>query len=329
VAGPEARPSKKSGMVGRPSLAAPEKGKMPETPGKSASRALFRWYLSRFPLRDGKAFLYERLHHLLMPAERLVTATLDKGFRMKLDLVDAEQRKVYFFGHYHERYEAALVARLLAPGEVFWDVGANVGYFSLVAAAALGDTGQVLAFEPGAAALERLTENVGLNPDKNIRIFNLAVADRDGEATLYRADGIADSSASLFAAAAGGAFGETCVTVALDSFLKRENLRPPDFLKLDVEGAELAALEGAAGILADSRPLLLVEMEEKNLMAAGASKGAIQAFLAAYGYRPAHLRKGRWLSLDDVNQSRGRNIFWFDPALPQHREKAGRILKIG
>ena len=99
-----------------------------------------------------------------MPGERLLTVTLDQGFRMRLDLEDAEQRKVYFFGHYHERYEAALVARLLDPGEVFWDVGANVGYFSLVAAAAVGATGEVVAFEPGAASLERLTANVSLNP---------------------------------------------------------------------------------------------------------------------------------------------------------------------
>jgi FkbM family methyltransferase len=295
---------------------------------KSLSRALFRWYLSKFPLRDGKVFLYDHLHPRLMPGERLLTVTLDKGFRMRLDLEDAEQRKVYFFGHYHERYEAALVGRLLDPGEVFWDVGANVGYFSLVAATAVGETGEVLAFEPGAASLERLTENVSLNPYKNIRIFNLAVADADGEATLYRADGIADSSASLFRAAAAAAAGEVCRTVALDGWLKQEGLRSPDFLKLDVEGAELAALQGAAGLLTASRPLLLVEMEEKNLVAAGASKAAIQSFLRDFGYRAAFLRKGRWHPIDDVNLTRGRNLFWFNPAIPRHREKASRVLNI-
>ena len=299
-----------------------------ESPFKSTTRALFRWYLSKFPLRDGKAYFYEHLHQSLMPPERLITVTLDKGFRMQLDLEDAEQRKVYFFGHYHERYEAALVARLLDPGEVFWDVGANVGSFALVAAAAVGENGEVLAFEPGAASLERLTENVSLNPDQKIRIYNLAVADADGEATLYRADGIADSSASLFSAAAGASGGETCRTVALDGWLKQEGLRPPDFLKLDVEGAELAALQGAAGILAESSPLLLVEMEEKNLAAAGASKAAIQSFLQDFGYRAAHLRKGRWLPIDDVNSTRGRNIFWFDPAVSEHRKKVGRMVNI-
>ena len=313
---------------------------MPESPDekgeklKSGGRAILRWYLSKFPLRDGKVFLYEHLHQYLMPSERLVTATLDPGFRifrMRLDLGDPEQRKVYFFGHYHERYEAALVARVLDPGEVFWDVGANIGYFSLVAAAAVGERGEVAAFEPGAAALARLQENVSLNPDKkdqkdqNIRIFNLAAADADGEAVLYRREGIADSSASLYLGAAGAAGGETCTTVALDRFLKKKGLRPPDLIKLDVEGAELAALQGAAAILADFRPLLLVEMEEKNLQAAGASKAAIQAFLRDYGYRAAHLRKGRWRLLDDVHNTRGRNLFWFNPDIPQHREKAGLV----
>jgi FkbM family methyltransferase len=301
---------------------------MSENPVKSLSRAFFRRYLSKFPLRDGKTYFYEKFHPRLMPEERLVTATLDQGFRMRLDLEDAEQRKVYFFGHYHERYEAALVARLLDPGEVFWDVGANVGYFALLAAAAVGPDGQVVAFEPGTAALARLTENVSLNPFNHIKIFNLAVSDAEGQAMLYRADDIADSSASLFAAAAGAAAGEVCRTVALDDFLKNENLAAPDFIKLDVEGAELAALRGAAGILAGHRPLLLVEMEEKNLRAAGASKAAIQSFLQDFGYRAAHLRKGHWLLLDDVNQTRGRNIFWFNPELPKHRQKAGRILNI-
>ncbi len=292
---------------------------------KSWGRALCRWYLSKFPLRDGKVFIYDHLHQSLMPPERLVTAALDPGFRMRLDLGDAEQRKIYFFGHYHERYEAALVARVLRPGEVFWDVGANIGYFSLVAAAAVGNRGEVAAFEPGSAALARLQENASLNPDGKIRIFNVAVAASDGEAVLYSHPEIADSSASLYTGAAGGAGGETCATVALDGFLEKKGLRPPDCIKLDVEGAELAALQGAAAILADFRPLLLVEMEEKNLLAAGASRAAIQAFLRDYGYRAAHLRKGRWLLLSDVHSTRGRTLFWFDPGVARHRQAAARV----
>jgi hypothetical protein len=67
-------------------------------------------------------------------------------------------------------------------------------------------------------------------------------------------------------------------------------------------------------------------MEEKNLLAAGASKAAIQQLLSRYGYRAAHLRKGRWHATTDVETVKGRNIFWFNPDIPKHREKAGRVV---
>lgn len=302
---------------------------MPESRLKPATREIFRWYLRRFPLRDGKAFWYELLKARLAPATRYATIRLDPGFQMKLDLADPEQRKIYFYGHYHERYEARLVQTLLAAGGVFWDIGANVGYFSLVAAAVLKGRGQVVAFEPGQAAFARLQENLALNAFPNLAAFPLAVAAAAGEARLYRAADLADTGASLYRAAQGQAAYEVCRTVALDHFGREQGLADPKLIKMDVEGAELAALQGAAKLLARARPLLLLEMEEKNLVAAGASKGMIQEFLRPLGYRAAFLRKGRWRLTADVYAAPGRNLFWFDPALLPHREQARRLLVIG
>ncbi len=214
---------------------------------------------------------------------------LDKGFRMKLDLADPEQLKVYFYGHYHERYEADLVQRLLTEDDVFWDVGANVGYFTLVAATALANRGQIVAFEPGKNAYARLTENLSLNSYRNIQTFPVAVTDREGEAVLHLAGDIADSSASLYQAAQTQAGQEVCRTVALDHFLDAEGLRPPDLIKLDAEGAELAVLQGAQGLLAASPPLWLMEMEEKNLRGRGGQQsrgGAIPHRLRLPGGAP-------------------------------------------
>jgi FkbM family methyltransferase len=298
---------------------------MPDSRPKSAFRGIFRWYLSKFPLRDGKAYLYERLHAGLTPPERYAVVRLDKGFAMKLDLADPEQLKVYFYGHYHERYEADLVQRLLSGDDVFWDVGANVGYFTLVAATALANRGQIVAFEPGKNAYARLTENLALNPYQNIQTFPVAVTDREGEAVLHLAGDIADSSASLYPAAQAQAGQEVCRTVALDQFLRTEGLRPPDLIKLDAEGAELAVLQGAQRLLADSPPLWLMEMEEKTLQAAGASKASVAQCLAGYGYRAAHLTKGRWYAAADLAIVKGRNIFWFNPNIPAHRQKAARL----
>ncbi len=298
---------------------------MPDSWLKSACRGVFRGYLSRFPLRDGKAFLYERLHEVLKPGDRYAVVRMDKGFVMKLDLADPEQLKVYFYGHYHERYEADLVTRLLEDDEIFWDIGANVGYFALVATAALNHRGRIIAFEPGKNAYARLQENLALNPYENIQTFPVAVTDREGEAVLHLAGDIADSSANLFQAAQAQAGQEVCRTVGLDDFLRQENLAPPDLIKLDAEGAELAVLQGAKGLLDHSPPLWLMEMEEKNLAAAGASKAAVVDFLGAYGYQAAHLRKGRWYATTDPAGVKGRNIFWFNPGVAKHLAKAARL----
>jgi FkbM family methyltransferase len=296
---------------------------------KSGFRAIFRWYLSKFPLRDGKAFLYARLHVGLAPNNRYVIARLDKGFRMKLDLKDPEQLKVYFYGHYHERYEADLVAGLLKEGDVFWDIGANVGYFTLVAATALKGSGQIIAFEPGKNAYARLTENISLNPDQNIKAYPLAVSDKEGEAVLHVSGDIADSSASLFQTGSAQTGHEVCRTVALDHFLTAEGLHPPTLIKLDAEGAELAVLQGAKRLILQFPPMFLMEMEEKNLQAAGTSKADIQDFLESCGYRAAHLSKGRWYATVDLPAVKGRNIFWFNPGVEAHRRKAATLPVIG
>jgi hypothetical protein len=147
------------------------------------------------------------------------------------------------------------------------------------------------------------------------------VSDRAGEARLYRAEDIADTGASLYGPGPEAAPYEVCRTVALDDFCREQGLPFPALIKMDVEGAELAALKGAAGLLAAAQPLLLLEMEDKTLAAAGASRRLIQELLRPLGYRAAFLRKGRWRRTDDVGAATGRNIFWFNPDLPLHREK--------
>lgn len=224
---------------------------------KSWSRAIFRWYLNRFPLRDGKAYFYDRFQERLTPPARLVTIALDKGFSLKLDLKDIEQRKVYFWGHYHERYEAKIIETLLDPGEAFWDVGANIGYFTLVAASVLKNRGQIVSFEPGGSAYARLTENVSLNPFNNISIYKLAVTDKSGEGVLYLSGDVADSGANLYNPGKDQTLEERCATVSLDQCSREQGLRPPAFIKMDVEGAELAALKGAANVR--ERPALVVD----------------------------------------------------------------------
>ncbi len=288
---------------------------------KSTARQWFRWYLNRFPLRDGKARLYQAFHQALMPPDRYMVTEIDPGFRLRCDLQDPEQQKIYFYGHYHERYEARLIRGALSPGENFWDIGANIGYFTLLAAAALNNTGEIVAFEPGKVAYERLQENISLNNFTNVTAVNLAASNRGGEAKLYLATEIADTGANLYQGGNERTQFEIIHTIPLDIFFAQKKLPAPHFIKIDVEGAELVVLQGATEILTKSSPLLLIEMEEKNLTAAGTDKTAIKNWLGKIGYQGAFLHKGRWFVTDDMDKTRGRNIFWFNPAQSRHQQK--------
>ncbi len=292
---------------------------MSESVVKQAVRAACRWYLRYFPLRDGKARLYAAWQESLLPPERFRAVRIDPGFWLRCDLWDPEQRKIYFFQQYHERYEARLIQTALKPGDTFWDIGANIGYFSLLAATVVGPHGRVVAFEPGHQAFQELQENIAINNFHQITAVPLAASDQEGTARLYLSKDQADTGANLFQGGARGAW-EEVRTIPLDTFLKKNPYPPPQFLKIDVEGAELAVLQGAKTILTAHPPLLLVEMEDKTLGPAGVSKQDIADFLQPLGYQGAYLHKGRWHRLDEVMIAKGRNIFWFREDIPRHRQ---------
>jgi FkbM family methyltransferase len=289
------------------------------------AREAFCWYLRRFPLRDGKEFFYRQFHQKLAPPKGWLTLRLARGFTLHLNLADPVQRQLFFFGDYDERREADLITRVFDPGEVFWDVGANLGYFTLLAAARLNHTGQVVAFEPGPSAYACLTGNISHNPFTNILTFPVAATDREGDAVLYSVAGQADGRANLFRPGADQAERSPVRTVTLDSWRKTHALIGPDFIKMDVEGAELAALTGARETLAAGDPLLLVEMKEAIFQSLGTDRAAIEDFLKGFGYQPAGLAKGRWRLCREVREVVSRNVLWLKPDLPRHREKAARV----
>jgi FkbM family methyltransferase len=167
----------------------------------------------------------------------------------------------------------ALAGRRNLRDAVCWDIGAHVGYHSLVFAS-LG--AQVLAFEPNPHNAARLRAHLERNPalGRNIRHFAVAVSDQDGEMEFVQsADMLGQSSGSHLAAAlppfepAVYARCERVVvpTVRLDSLIARGE-RGPDVIKVDVEGAEVLALEGARKLLAEKKPLLLIEVHHICLM---------------------------------------------------------------
>ncbi len=162
----------------------------------------------------------------------------------------------YWLGSYEMNKRQAF-ERLIPPGAVTYDIGANVGYFSLLAAKLAGPTGRVYAFEPLPRNIEYLRKHIAINQLENIEVIEAAVSDHGGEAHFD----LGASSAMGHLAEAGGI---TVRMVCLDDQLAAGELRPPDYMKVDVEGAEFEVLKGARQLLEKYHPILFLDTHQRE-----------------------------------------------------------------
>jgi len=136
----------------------------------------------------------------------------------------------------------------LKPGEVVFDVGANVGLYTVLLAKVVGEGGQVIAFEPEGQTYAHLLDNLKLNSLTNVRCFRKALGERSGQAKLYSGEVI--GGASLLHAPEGKGSGEVVDIVEGDQLVAAENLPLPRAVKIDVEGYEYAVIQGLRRTLA-------------------------------------------------------------------------------
>lgn len=178
---------------------------------------------------------------------------------------------------------------VLRPGDTVVDVGAHVGVFSCLAAALVGPTGHVYAFEPDSDNRRQLLRNVALNGFQGrVTIDKRAVAATEGRATFYRcADN--DGGHALYDPAKHGANVRTReapsqrpVTVTtLDACIRQ----PIRLLKIDVEGAEPLVLRGALQRIREDRPVVVCEVNAMGLQCLGESEQSLRQIMQGLGYR--------------------------------------------
>jgi FkbM family methyltransferase len=177
-----------------------------------------------------------------------------------------------------------IVASNLPAGAVFYDVGANIGFFSLIAARVVGPRGQVYAFEPvprNAASIER---SARLNAMSHIHVFRAAVGARAGrsELVLTRHIGGATLASAGTPHDAEGRIEVEVVTI--DELIAARTLHPPSLVKIDVEGAEADVLQGMQKTLVEYRPLILYEVDDATSEGLARKAEAIARILRAAGY---------------------------------------------
>ncbi len=143
----------------------------------------------------------------------------------------------------YERHMQRLFREHIRPGAIVYDIGANAGFFTLLASKLAGDSGRVYAFEPLPRNLEFLERHIRLNEVANVDVDALAIAATSGEAHFRIAQ-----HASMGGLAEEGDL--RVVTASLDELIANRRAARPDFIKMDIEGAESDALRGATELLA-------------------------------------------------------------------------------
>lgn len=179
-----------------------------------------------------------------------------------------------------EPYESALLLDFLTPGDVFVDVGANIGYFSLLAASRVGPGGAVFAFEPDPDNFRLLGESLALNGlQARVHASRAGLAAADGEALLYLSeDNLGDHQ--LFAT--GEERRSTAVKLLRGADYLAPRTRRLDLLKIDTQGSEYGVVAGLMPLLRAlaRKPRIIIELTPLSLRQCGSSGRALVALLA-------------------------------------------------
>lgn len=244
--------------------------------------------VARLQLLVGRSRRARALIRKLSGPARRGTYRIASGPAKGLAIDVAGSRPSYVLGTAEPELQA-LLAEHLSPGDIVLDLGANVGFFTLVSAALVGPRGRVIAYEPLPTNAHALRHNVSLNDLRYVEVVEAAVSDKAGTARLGANHSNQDGSIVTHQ-------GESAVnvrTVSVDDEMLRLDLRP-SLVKIDVEGAESAVLAGMIRTLRDAQPIVVCEVHATQHV----PDGPIPSMLRKAGYNVRWLEDG----VDDADE---------------------------
>lgn len=238
-------------------------------------------YLRHSPVEIGKWRLYRLFAKLLERPFTETTIRTRYGHRITLRGNQFLERYIYDWGTWQE-FETRLLLACLKPGDVFVDVGANIGHFTLTAARKVGPKGHVYAVEATPPTMDRLKRHVVMNKLTNVTLCACAVADRTGTVKIGVPQAGNVGANTIRESIGGEAWDVPCET--LDVVLGG---CPVSVMKIDIEGAELLALKGAKNVLSSpSPPVLILEIYDKWIEELGGKFEELITLLQQSGYEP-------------------------------------------
>lgn len=217
-----------------------------------------------------------------------------------------------------EAAELRFVEGFLKPGMTVLDVGGHHGLYTLLASTKVGNKGRVITFEPSSRERAILERHVRVNRRGNVKIETMAVGGEIGRGKLYVVEGAEDGCHSLRPPnTESRSHTGNVEVVSIDAYLAKKNIAKVDFLKMDIEGAELDALKGARELLSKgSRPVVLAEVYDIRTEPWGYKSREIVGYLEDLGYRwHKILEDGRIAETDSHAEAFDANLV----AVPKER----------
>ena len=217
--------------------------------------------LSRLRALPGFGAVTHRISQHVLSPDQLIWTQVQKGPGKGLWLkLHPRTGRVYCDGDVEPELQRVL-ASYLTPGMVFYDLGANLGLFSLLAARAVGPRGKIFAFEADPEMAGRLTEHLTKNRVEDTRVIVSAVWSSNGSVQFSRADLSLSPERGTGRVVSPAEHTQNTLAIpciTLDEFIKTEP--PPEFIKCDIEDAEVEVFAGAHKVLSQHRPLVACEV---------------------------------------------------------------------
>ncbi|WP_040490037.1 FkbM family methyltransferase [Indibacter alkaliphilus] len=208
-----------------------------------------------------------------------------RSMRLRVDISKSMGAAIYWRGA-HDWAPIFVMEKNIQHGSCIIDIGANQGEYSIWAARKAGTNGKVIAFEPMDELFNTLQKNISLNPNyKNVIIpVKVGLSDRPGKLNLYGKEGDNEGVNTLFPTASHNILIQEIELSTLDMELEKMKVDKVDFVKLDVEGAELQVLKGSQKTIEKYRPKWLIEINAEACEAGGYAAEDILQLLSGFGY---------------------------------------------
>ena len=224
---------------------------------------------------------YKKDHRWKNVTEITIQGKLHKYF-MRLDIRGWSNRATWALGRFYDLGTQLVVSKLLRPGDLFVDIGANEGMISLVAARSVGSDGKVIAFEPNPVPRAKFEKNLELNIISTVNIIAAGASDQEGTLELFVPE--INTGEGSFAHDGNHQQPGTvvaCPIITGDSVLKDAN---PSLIKIDVEGFEGKVILGLSATISRTDPIIIMEMVETHLLRAGWSPAKLSNQMSELNY---------------------------------------------